>query len=106
MSSIKIEAIKAKELIPGTKSRFIHTNHMTIGYWEFEPGIDLPEHSHPHEQVSTIIEGTFEFTINGKVERLEGGSAMVIPPNATHAGKSITHCSIIDVFYPVREDFK
>ncbi len=106
MSIIKIEEIKPKELIPGTKSRFIHTDHMTVGYWEFEPGLELPEHSHPHEQVANIIEGVFEFTIDGKVERLEPGSAAIIPPNAVHSGKSITKCYIVDVFYPVREDFR
>jgi quercetin dioxygenase-like cupin family protein len=79
---------------------------MTLGYWEFEPGITLPEHSHPHEQVSNIIDGVFEFTINGNIERLESGSAAVIPPDMPHSGKSITKCHIIDVFYPVREDFK
>ncbi len=106
MSIIRIKDIKPTDRIPGTTSRFIHTENMTLGYWTFKPGIKLPEHSHMHEQVSNIIEGTFEFTIDNEVKQLDAGCVAVIPPEAIHSGKAITKCKIIDVFYPVREDFK
>lgn len=106
MAFVKIDDMEARTLIPGTASRFIHTPHMTIGYWLFEPGVALPEHSHPHEQVSNVIEGDFEFTMNGQAHRLEPGGVAVIPPGMPHSGRAITRCRIIDVFYPVREDFK
>jgi hypothetical protein len=37
---------------------------------------------------------------------MEEGEVAVIPSNIKHSGKTITDCYIIDVFYPVREDYR
>jgi quercetin dioxygenase-like cupin family protein len=37
---------------------------------------------------------------------IEPGFIIVIPSNAKHQGKSITDCQLIDLFYPVREDYR
>ena len=79
---------------------------MTIAHWHFEPGTDLPEHSHPHDQITNIIEGEFELTVDGEREILKSGHYRVISPNAVHSGRSITACRIIDVFSPVRDDYR
>jgi len=103
---MKIEDIESRELLPGTEVRFVHSDRMTIAHWRFDPGIDLPEHSHPHDQITTIIEGEFELTVAGEPEILRTGDYRVIPPGAVHSGRSITTCRIIDVFSPVREDYR
>ena len=103
---MKVEDIESRELIPGTEVRFIHSDRMTVAYWTFEPEVSLPEHSHPHDQVTNIIEGEFELTIEGKPEILTAGDYRVIPPDAVHSGRSVTACRIIDVFSPVREDYR
>jgi quercetin dioxygenase-like cupin family protein len=66
----------------------------------------MPEHSHPHDQVANVVEGKFELTLAGEPRVLEQGSAAIIPPNTPHSGKAITQCRLIDVFYPVREDYR
>lgn len=102
----KLEDIQIKELIPGSKVRFLHSENMTLAYWNFEPGVNIPEHSHPHEQVCNIINGEFELDINGNKKYIKPGDIAIIPPNIKHSGKSISECYIIDVFYPIREDYK
>ena len=97
--------IKQKELIPGYKVSFIHSKNMTFAYWDIEKDSPLPEHSHPHEQVANLIEGKFELTVAGETKILEPGDVAIIPPDAKHSGKAITDCRIIDVFYPIREDY-
>lgn len=63
-------------------------------------------HSHPHEQVSYIVQGSFEFTLDGKVQRVDKGDSIYIPSNALHGVKALEDNSIIlDVFTPQREDF-
>lgn len=79
---------------------------MTFAYWNIRKGAPLPEHSHPHEQVANVIEGKFELKVNNESKILEPGDVAVIPPNTKHSGKAITNCKIIDVFCPVREDYK
>ena len=101
-----LKDIEQKEIIPGYEVRFIHSKNMTFAYWDIKEGAPLPEHSHPNEQVANMIKGEFEVTINGKTKIMKPGDVTIIPSNIKHSGKSITDCKIIDVFYPVREDYK
>ena len=79
---------------------------MTFALWEIAAGSPLPEHSHPHEQVVHLYEGEFEMTVDGETRRMRGGSVFAIPSNARHSGRAITDCRIMDVFRPVREDYR
>jgi quercetin dioxygenase-like cupin family protein len=103
---MKVDDLEPRELIPGTSVRFVHGDRMTVAYWHFEPGIALPVHSHPHEQITNILSGEFELTVDGEPIRLQGGDYLVIAPGAVHSGRSITDCDILDVFCPVREDYR
>jgi quercetin dioxygenase-like cupin family protein len=98
--------IEEKEPVPGLTGRFVHSENMTLAYWNFEPDVEVPDHAHEHEQVVNIIEGTFDLTVGEETHRLEPGAVVVIPSRVTHSGRSVTGCRVIDVFYPVREDFK
>jgi quercetin dioxygenase-like cupin family protein len=106
VSILNLSELEGKEILPGGRARFVHTVHMTLADWEFAADTLLPEHSHPHEQITNVLDGVFELTIEGEPHRLEAGMVAVIPPNARHSGKSITGCHLIDIFYPVREDFR
>jgi quercetin dioxygenase-like cupin family protein len=101
-----LNEIPSKEVFPGFVGRFIHSDNMTFAYWEIKKGSSLPEHSHVHEQVVNMLEGEFEITLNGEANPLTAGMVLPIPSHAKHAGRAITDCKILDVFYPVREDYK
>ena len=103
---MKIDDVEERVLIPGTRVRFVHSDRMTVAHWHFDPGIDLPAHSHPHDQICNVIDGEFELTVDGAPEILTAGHYRVIPPDVVHSGHSITACRIIDVFSPVREDYR
>ena len=106
MGFFKIDTLKERNLLPGVNARFFHTENMTVAHWIFEEGAEMPKHSHPHEQVSQVIDGTFELTIGDKSEHMKLGTAAIVEPNTPHFGKAVTKCYIIDVFHPVREDYK
>ena len=53
-----------------------------------------------------VIEGKLELNIDGNIRLLEYGTVAFIPGNVPHKAKALTNCKIIDVFYPVREDYK
>ena len=48
---------ESKEIIPGFFARFVHTENVTLVFWEARAGSTFPEHAHPHEQISTIQKG-------------------------------------------------
>jgi quercetin dioxygenase-like cupin family protein len=87
MEVLKLSEVAGRELLEGAEARFVHAETMTVAYWDFDPGVTLPEHAHPHEQVMNLIEGVFELTVNGETTRLEAGSVVVIPADAVHSGR-------------------
>jgi quercetin dioxygenase-like cupin family protein len=98
--------LNGKNLLKGGKVKLVHSDSMTFAEWTFDAGADLPEHSHPHEQITKVIRGEFELTVNGRKVLLKDGDAIVIAPNEIHSGKSITDSMVVDVFHPVREDLR
>lgn len=103
---ITLTDIPSFEITRGFTARMFHTEGMTIAYVDVEAGAELPEHAHFHEQVSNMLEGEFEFILGGEKMTLHPGDCLVIPSNVPHSGRAITHCPILDVFQPVREDFR
>ena len=103
---IKIAEIPQKEVIKGFNARFVHTENLTLGYWDAAEGAILPMHSHFHEQITTVIEGKFELTVGQETKVYEAGLVAVIPPHVMHGGKALTDCKLFDIFSPVREDYK
>ena len=106
MGFYNLKEIEKKELFPNTLVRFIHMEKMSLGYWDIEEGAIIAEHSHPHEQVSNVMEGAMELTMNGETKVLGPGEVAVFPPNVPHSGVAKAKSKVIDVFSPVREDYK
>jgi quercetin dioxygenase-like cupin family protein len=106
MPFIDVNELNEKEIIPGYRGRAIHTGTMTYMFWTVDEGARIPEHAHLHEQVANVLKGQFELTVNGETQLLEPGKVAVIPPHVTHGGRAITHCELLDVFLPEREDYK
>jgi quercetin dioxygenase-like cupin family protein len=63
-------------------------------------------HTHVHEQISYVTQGSLEFNLDGDKKVLKAGDTVYIPSNVEHGLVSLEENSIIvDVFNPQREDF-
>ncbi len=98
--------LTSKELFPGIQAKIDHSDNMTVMHVTLEKGAVLPEHHHPQEQWTNVLNGKLEMTIDGKTSVLEPGMAAKLPSNAPHSARAITDCDVIDVFYPARDDLK
>ena len=57
---------------------------------ELAPGIEFPRHSHPGEEIIYVIEGSFEYGIDGKPPiRLGAGEVLFIPAGTIHSAKNV-----------------
>jgi len=98
--------IDTKEIAPGFFSKLIHTDANTINFIEVKAGCSVPLHRHIHQQCSFALEGKFELTVNGEAQVLEPGFFAIIPSNVEHGGTAVTDCRLVDIFSPVREDYR
>jgi quercetin dioxygenase-like cupin family protein len=98
--------VPTKEIAPGFFSKLLHTDTNTINFIEVTKGSSIPRHRHIHSQCSFAIEGRFELTVDEETQVLEPGLFAIIASNVWHSGTAITDCKLIDIFNPVREDYK
>lgn len=103
---MNLNELPGKELMPGYHGKMVHGNQLTWAFWTVEKGAVVPEHQHLHEQIMHVVEGDFEFTLDGETKICKPGDIVHIPSNLPHSGKAITPCKLMDVFSPAREEYK
>jgi quercetin dioxygenase-like cupin family protein len=106
MPQISLADCKVREIFPGFHARVVHSARMSFSWVDIDVGAVFAEHQHPHEQVVNVLEGELELIVEGSTYRLVPGQVFVIPPNAKHHGRAITRCRVLDVFAPVREEYR
>lgn len=106
MTAITINNIPEREIVPGFNGKYYHADNLSIGWIDAKAGYSVPMHSHIHEQVSYVQEGKLLFKIEDEEFMLETGMAITIAPNLKHGATAITDCKLVDVFNPVREDYR
>jgi quercetin dioxygenase-like cupin family protein len=99
-------SLEERTIIPGFHGKFVHSEKMTIVRWRVEAGASLPEHHHPHEQIGLCLAGRLAVFINGGTTVMEAGDVLVIPSGTRHGAEALAETLLIDVFTPVREDYR
>jgi quercetin dioxygenase-like cupin family protein len=105
MTFINLSDIEEKEIVPGFFAKFLHSANMTVAHWRMVAGGAIPSHQHVHEMIVNVIQGKLQLTIGAETKILEAGMCAIIPSNIQHMAKALTDCYVIDVFYPVRQDY-
>ena len=71
----------------------------------FEKGAVGAMHTHPHTQISYVLEGKFEATIDGEVRIISRGDTYITKPNEPHGVTCLEAGTLLDIFTPMRRDF-
>lgn len=79
-------------------------NVMCVEHY-FEEGDVGALHSHPHTQITYVVDGEFEFTISGETKIVKKGDTMLKQDEVIHGCKCIKKGILLDVFTPMRKDF-
>ena len=104
---VRLAAAEGLELAPGVRMRPLFGDGAMLNLLEFEPRATVPPHDHPHEQLGLVLEGSIVLAIAGVEHRLEPGDAYQIPGGIEHAAWTEDEgCRVLDVFQPVREDYR
>lgn len=82
-----------------------YDKHVMLAKVWFEKGAVGAVHSHPHSQISYIIDGTFEVLVDGQKRILGAGESFRAPSGADHGSVCLEAGTILDMFSPYRQDF-
>lgn len=89
--------------------KVVHLKDLMVTVIEFSNGpMEQPDqpHSHPHEQITYVAEGSLKFFIEDREYILHKGDVFKVASNLKHSIQTLTeHVTLIDSFSPIREDF-
>ncbi|NDJ58878.1 cupin domain-containing protein [Enterobacteriaceae bacterium 4M9] len=71
----------------------------------FEKGAIGAMHSHPHEQLTYVLSGSFEFTIGDETRVVSTGDTLYKQPDIEHGCICLEAGVLLDTFTPMRKDF-
>ena len=96
-----------RTIFPGVDIQTACGSEMMLSLVEIQPGAVVEAHSHPHEQVGIVLEGEARFIVGDEERVLGAGDMYVIPGNVTHRVIALdAGLKALDVFHPVREDYR
>ena len=91
---------------PGVTRRILtFSDNLMMCEISFEEGAKGNFHSHVHEQITYIAEGSFSFTIAGETKTVSKGDSVYMPSGAEHGVTCLKAGKLVDVFTPMRKDF-
>ena len=88
-----------------TRRILAHGGKMMAVEVKFEQGAIGPMHNHPHEQLTYVLSGEFEFTIGDEKHIVTAGDTLYKQPHIMHGCVCLKPGTLLDTFTPVREDF-
>jgi quercetin dioxygenase-like cupin family protein len=99
--------LKPKQLLEGITLRAVSGDKTMMTFFQFEPHALIPPHRHVHEQITYVIEGEIEFTVEGQTKVLAAGDGVLILSNQEHSARILnTPAKALDAWYPIREDYR
>jgi quercetin dioxygenase-like cupin family protein len=93
-----MDGIRRKTLVFGA--------NMLQTEFRLEGGKTLTMHRHPQEQTGYLVSGHIVLTIDGESYDLSPGDSWSIPGDTDHGARVLEDSIAIEVFSPVREDYK
>ncbi|MDY0290120.1 MAG: cupin domain-containing protein [Sphaerochaeta sp.] len=95
-----------QDMAQGVKRRvLVHNEDLMMVEVHFEKGSVGALHSHPHQQMSYILSGSFEFENDGETRSLGQGDSVLLASGVEHGVLCTEEGTVLDIFTPERKDF-
>jgi len=99
------DSIPVESLNPLLGLHFVVGQNVMLARVLLKKGSMVPEHSHPNEQITFILEGALKFYIDGREIVVNAGEVLTIPPNMPHKVEAVEDTVDFDIFNPPRADW-
>lgn len=77
----------------------IGTNSFITGYTAFDPGVEIPFHSHNCEESVVLMEGDAMLDIDGLEFQLKPHDVTYIPPNVSHRFRNLSQTNPMKILW-------
>lgn len=98
---------REETILGGVTRRYITSERVMIGQVTLRCGDVVPEHVHPNEQFTFVVEGAMHFwmgdDISGVIVR--AGEVIIIPSGMSHRAEVLEDTVEYDIFNPPRADW-
>jgi quercetin dioxygenase-like cupin family protein len=100
---VDVASVPAVEFVPGLEFRPVLGERTMTNFVTFAPHTAAPRHVHEEEQIVIVLDGEFEFELDGEVRMMRKGDVAVVPSWVPHAARTLeSGCTEVDVFNPPR----
>ncbi|WP_041075778.1 cupin domain-containing protein [Thermotoga caldifontis] len=101
-----LDQVTPKKVKEGIEMRvLVWAGKMMMTHVTFKKGSVGDLHSHPHEQISYVVEGELIYRVGEEKYHMKAGSAIYVPSNVKHQVEALTDAVLLDIFTPIREDY-
>ncbi len=98
--------VPVEQIEKGIQRQMIVGQNVMVCRFRFAPFVVTAEHSHPHEQMTLVVQGKVKFIISGEERIVAAGDVLHFPPDNRHGATMLDEeVILIDIFAPIREDF-
>ena len=78
---------EAEEVKKGVRVQSLSLGSHQVRRMVFDPGTLIPDHRHPEDVVTLILEGRMEMTVGCETRTIGPGEVFLIPSNSDHSGR-------------------
>ncbi len=94
------------EMVPGLFRRTLaETADLMVIEARAGAGVTVPMHSHPNQQITYVVSGQIELTMNGETTAYMPGDACAIPGSVEHSAHFPVETIVVDSFSPPRPEY-
>lgn len=79
-----VGSLETTEPHPGVRLRLLSSSDCHVREYTFSPSSTFPLHRHPEEQITLVLEGSVEMTVDGAVSQLPAGAWAIVESNVEH----------------------
>jgi quercetin dioxygenase-like cupin family protein len=97
----------AVEMASGLIRRtLVSGDKLMICRFDLEGGVEIPSHSHPHDQAGYVVTGRIRITVDGKSCDLGMGDSYFASSGVLHSAIALEASVVVDTFSPPRDDYR
>jgi quercetin dioxygenase-like cupin family protein len=98
--------VPVEQIAEGIQRQMIVGQNVMVCRFQFDAFVVTPAHRHPHEQITSVMQGKAKFILEDQTRIVSAGDILHFPSNHWHGATMLDEdVVLIDIFSPIREDF-